>query len=165
MSKPSDFLIHYYLQKFILESNKKPTHHWAIELIWPTLGAKWTQSWRFHCKIIDLHLRSEKLSKKYICWCIRFSAIAHLRKEPIAASLENVPDSIYSAYGRKYYHLFKQNVSSAHIKKNHITESYLVKFLINIWNQGKNLHDLRGQNPCKNVDLCNIWPFIIIFTD
>ena len=34
---------------------------------------------------------------------------------PIAISLENVPNSQYSAYGRKYYHIFKSNVSSAHI--------------------------------------------------
>ena len=34
-------------------------------------------------------------------------------------------------------------------KKVHISESYIVKFLLNIWNHGKNLHDLSGQNPCK----------------
>ena len=33
----------------------------------------------------------------------------------------------------------------------HITEYYLIKFLVNIWNHGKNLQELRGQNPCKNV--------------
>ena len=33
----------------------------------------------------------------------------------------------------------------------HITEYYLIKFLVNIWNHGKNLQELRGQNPFKNV--------------
>ena len=33
-------------------------------------------------------------------------------------STENLPDSKSSAYRRKYYHLFKQNVLSAHIRKN-----------------------------------------------
>ena len=47
-----------------------------------------------------------------------FSSIAHLHKAPITASLENVPDSQSSAYRRKYYHLIKQNVLSAHIRKN-----------------------------------------------
>ena len=40
-------------------------------------------------------------------WRIRLSTIAHIQKAPITASLENVPDSQYSAYGRKYYHHFK----------------------------------------------------------
>ena len=29
----------------------------------------------------------------------------------------------------------------------HVTESYLKKFLVDIWNQGKNLQDFHGQNP------------------
>ena len=33
----------------------------------------------------------------------------------------------------------------------HITEYYLINFLVNIWNHGKNLQELRGQNPFKNV--------------
>ena len=83
-----------------------------------------------------------------------YSAIAHLQKAPITASLELVPDSRYFAYGRKYHDLFKWNVSSAHFRKKiHITESYLSKFLENILNHEKNLQDLRGQNPCKNVGL------------
>ena len=47
-----------------------------------------------------------------------FSAIAHLKKAPIKAISENVPDSKSSAYRRNYYHHFKQNVLSAHIRKN-----------------------------------------------
>ena len=38
-------------------------------------------------------------------------------------------------------------------ENKHITESYLIKFLGNIWNHRKNWQDLRGQNPCKNVGL------------
>ena len=30
----------------------------------------------------------------------------------------------------------------------HITKSYIIKFLVNIWNHRKNLQDLSSQNPC-----------------
>ena len=30
----------------------------------------------------------------------------------------------------------------------HITKCYIIKFLVNIWNHGKNLQDLSGQNLC-----------------
>ena len=30
----------------------------------------------------------------------------------------------------------------------HITKSYIIEFLVNIWNHGKNLQDLSGQNLC-----------------
>ena len=30
----------------------------------------------------------------------------------------------------------------------HITKSYIIKILIDIWNHGKNLQDLSSQNPC-----------------
>ena len=64
---------------------------------------------------------------------IRISAIAQLQKSPITASSENVPDSQYSAYRRKYYNIFKQNVLSAHNRKIQITELILVT----IRNHGK----------------------------
>ena len=35
----------------------------------------------------------------------------------------------------------------------HITKSYIIKFLVNIWNHGKNLQDLSGQNPWWNGGL------------
>ena len=31
-------------------------------------------------------------------------------------------------------------------EKIHITQSYFITFLVNIWNHGKNLKDLRSQN-------------------
>ena len=30
----------------------------------------------------------------------------------------------------------------------HIAKFYIIKFLVNIWNHGKNLQDLSSQNPC-----------------
>ena len=58
-----------------------------------------------------------------------FLAIVHLQKVRITVSLDNVPDSQSYTYRRKYYHLFKLNVLSAHDRKNeHITLSYLIKF-------------------------------------
>ena len=44
--------------------------------------------------------------------------IAHPQKAPITPSLEHVPDTQSSIHRQKYYHLFKQNVLSAHIRKN-----------------------------------------------
>ena len=38
-------------------------------------------------------------------------------------------------------------------EKIHITECYLIKLLVNIWNHGNKLQFLRGQKPCKNFGL------------
>ena len=59
------------------------------------------------------------MKKKNTCGWICLPAIAHLQKAPITACSENVPDSQSSAYRRKCYHLFKENV----LKKLHISES------------------------------------------
>ena len=57
-----------------------------------------------------------------MCGRIRFSAVVHvhLQNALITASSENVPNSQYSAFMRKCYHLFKQfeNILSAHIQTN-----------------------------------------------
>ena len=53
-----------------------------------------------------------------MCCRIRFSAFVHLQKAPITARSENMTDSQSSTYRRKYYHIFKQNVVSVHIRKN-----------------------------------------------
>ena len=65
---------------------------------------------------LDLYSWSEKLTKKYMWWRIRFSAIVHLQKASITANSEqkasitanseNVAESQSTAYRRKYYHLF-----------------------------------------------------------
>ena len=72
--------------------------------------------------------------------------MVHLQKPPITASSENVLDSQSSAYRRKYsqssayrrkyYHEFKQNVLSVDFrkKKTHTSLSYLIKFLVKMWN-------------------------------
>ena len=43
--------------------------------------------------------------------------MVHLQKVHITAKSENMPDSQSSAYSRKHYHLFKQTVLGAHIRK------------------------------------------------
>ena len=57
--------------------------------------------------------------------------------------------------GQKYYHLFiiysNKTFQVLIFETIHITESYLIKFLVNSWNHGKNWQDLQGQNHCKNV--------------
>ena len=56
------------------------------------------------------------MTKKYML-TDSFDAIAHLQKATITVGSENMHDSQSSAYRRKHYHLFKQNVSSAYICK------------------------------------------------
>ena len=63
--------------------------------------------------------------------------------------------------------LFKRNARRAHVKKN--TNSYLIIFLVNIWNQGKKIQDKHGQwqKHGKNVRLDSVkyGHFILILID
>ena len=100
------------------------------------------RSWNFGCYIIKLHFRSKNLTKKryvlsysFFCYC-----------KSIDDSSENMPDSRSSAYRRTYYHLFKPNILSAHIRKIQITLSYSINFFLNIWNDGKNIQDLQPRS-------------------
>ena len=79
----------------------------------------------------------------------------YIRQLSVTTSSENVPNSQSSTYRRKYYHLFKQNFLSGHIRKN---THYWIRFLVHLWNHGKNSQDLRDQNTCttKMLDWCNI---------
>ena len=72
-----------------------------------------------------------------------FYTIAHLQKASITPVSENLPDSQSSAYRRKHYHLFKQNVLSDDICKNtHFSVLNLI-FGKNL-NHEKNLQNLHG---------------------
>ena len=68
-----------------------------------------------------------------------YSAIAHLQKAPITASLELVPVPDISPMGENIM-IFSNETFQVLIfgKKIHITESYLSKFLENILNHEKN---------------------------
>ena len=61
------------------------------------------------------------MTKKYISF----------NKSPFTVNSDIVPDSQCFVYWRKYYHFFKQNALSAHIRKKkiHITESNFDKYL------------------------------------
>ena len=56
--------------------------------------------------------------KIYVDRFIFLAMHMHPQNAPITASSENVPNSQSYAYRRKYYDLFKQNILSAHIRKN-----------------------------------------------
>ena len=77
----------------------------------------------------------------FLCYCT-------LQKAPITASSENLPDSLCSAHGRKYFFLSNRTFQVLIFKNIHITKSYVIKFWGNIWDHGKNLKDLSSQNPC-----------------
>ena len=83
-----------------------------------------------------------------VCWRIRFSAFAHLQKTLITAISDNVPDPDIPLMV-----LSNKTFQVLILEKLHITESYMIKFVLNIWNHGKNLQDLSAQNPCKNEGL------------
>ena len=52
-----------------------------------------------------------------------------------------LPGSRNSAYGRKNIIISNKTFQVPIFeKKIHITESYLIKFLVNIWNHGKNVN-------------------------
>ena len=65
--------------------------------------------------IYILRVKKKMTKKIYVDVFIFLLLHIYSSKAPITANLENVPDSRFSAYGRKYYHLFKYNISSAHI--------------------------------------------------
>ena len=72
---------------------------------------------------------------------------------PIAISLEMCPIPDIPLMGENIIIFSNQMFKVLIFEKTHITESYLIKFFVNIWNNGKNLEDLHGQNSCKNVVL------------
>ena len=129
MSKPSDCLIHYYLQTIIHESNLKPSHNWARINLMITYIIKVDQPLMLNglMKIrllnINKHLRREKLTKKqtyvdafvflhlFFCYCTSTEGTYHHRFGKC---------TLFPIFrlGAKYYHLFKQTVKIAHNIKN-----------------------------------------------
>ena len=94
----------------------------------------------------------------------------HLQKAPITASSENLPDSRCSAHGRKYYFLSNKTFQVLIFENIHITKSYIIKFLVNIWNHGNNLRDLTvlffppaGPQDCKGF--CILCPSQITYVN
>ena len=61
-----------------------------------------------------------------------FSAIAYLQKALITASSENVPDSRCSVYGQNIIIFSNKTFPVLIFEKIHITESSIIKFLLNI---------------------------------
>ena len=112
--------------------------------------------------MIYLHSWMEKLTKKYVdrfVFLLLYIYRRHLL-QPVRkiCRIPNFP--LIYMYRQKYYHLFKQNGLSAHIEKIHITWSYSIKILVNIWNHGKKLQDLQGQNHWKILaDIYSIFLF------
>ena len=83
------------------------------------------------------------------CGGICFFALMHIYRRhlspPVQKKYAQFP--IFGLYV-KYYHLFKQKVLNAHNRKKY---TLLNLILVNIWNLGKKLKGLHGQNHCRNV--------------
>ena len=91
------------------------------------------------------------LSVPHLLWHGASSYNGHLRDRcdspPVVERLAVVlPDDFYdlglSRMGTEHY-----------TEKIHITKSYIIKFLVNIWSHGKNLQDLNVPIPCRNGGL------------
>ena len=106
-----------------------------------------------------MHSKCEKLTKKYVL-TKSFSAIEHLQKEPITTSSENVPDSQSLAYRRNIIY----SVKTSDFSYSNTYKHYLIvsnQFFLNIWNHGKNIQDLHGQNYCKkNLSIFTMTMFL-----
>ena len=55
--------------------------------------------------------------------------------------------SIFRLYGKILLFLSNKTFQVLIFENIHITKSYIIEFLVNIWNQ-QNLQDLSGQNLC-----------------
>ena len=83
-----------------------------------------------------------------------FSAIAHLQKAPITASLEKMPD--FPLMSKKIINFSDKMFQVLIFEEIHITEYYLIKFVVKYLEPRKELTGvqyLRGPNPCRNVAL------------
>ena len=67
---------------------------------------------------------------------IYVDSFVFLQKAPITASSENMPDFRCFAHGRIFFFSNKTLEALLLKKKIYITESYIIKFLVNIWNHG-----------------------------
>ena len=72
------------------------------------------------------------------------------------------PISAVPLWAKLFSSFWNKTFQELIFEKIHITESYIIKFLVNIWNHGKTLQYLSGENPHKMVNWCNSWSFIMI---
>ena len=56
--------------------------------------------------------------------------------------------SIISSWAKISLFLSNKSFQVLIFENKHITKSYIIKFVVNIWNHGKNLQVLSTQNPC-----------------
>ena len=71
--------------------------------------------------------------------------------------------SMFRSWAKIWLFLSNKTIQVLIFENIHITKSYIINFLVNIWNHGKNLQDLSSQTPAKMVDCCNIWSIIMIY--
>ena len=109
-----------------------------------------------------------KNDEKCIRWCIRFSAIAQLQKAPITASLENVPD--FPLMGKNVINFSYKMFQVLIFEEIHITEYYLIKFLVKYLEPWKELTIFAWSKPlqkcCTDVTFGHLswfsWTWTII---
>ena len=94
--------------------------------------------------------------KKKIYIDIFFFLLFHIyRKNLLPPVLKMCPIPDIPLMVEKIMILSNNKLQVLIFEKIQITDSYLIKFLVNIWNNDKNFQDLRDQNRCKNVGLMN----------
>ena len=89
---------------------------------------------------------------------LTFSFLCHctLQKAPITASSENLPDSwcMFRSWAKILF-LSNRTFQVLIFENIHITKSYVIQFLVNIWDHGKNSQEFTNRpwaanNPCPH---------------
>ena len=81
------------------------------------------------------------LSYSFFCYCTSTEVTYHRQFGKCARfSMFRSWAKIFILSSKTFQVLIFENI--------HITKSYIIKFLENIWNHGNNIQDLSSQNPC-----------------
>ena len=81
------------------------------------------------------------LTYSFFCYCTSTEGTYHRQFGKCARF------SMFRSWAKILLFLSNKTFQMLILKNIHITKSYIIKFFINIWNHGKNLQDLSGQNP------------------
>ena len=87
------------------------------------------------------------LTYSFFCYCTSTEGTFHRQFGKCARF------SMFCLWAKIFLKFSNKSFQVLIFEKILITESYIIKLLVNIWNHFKKLQDLSGQNPCKNDGL------------
>ena len=99
--------------------------------------------------MIDLHLRSKKWRKKKIYVDVFVSLLLHITEGTYHRKFGKFARfSMFRSWAKILLFLSKKTFQVLIFENIHITKSYVITFLVNIYEHANNLQDLSSQNPC-----------------